>query len=98
MKVRRRPFLVLRTEPQCWVMSAKLLHSRERALKLEFAEPIRYRLGKSDWVAAKFATGEEPPVELLWEWIDESYRSVAPKRLLALIPGPAGGPQGHAED
>ena len=98
MLVRKRPFLLLRTEAGRWGMSARLPHSREAALKLSFTEPVRYRLGKSDWVAASFAADEEPPLELLWEWIDESYRSVAPKRLLAEIPGPAGGPQSRANE
>jgi DNA-binding transcriptional ArsR family regulator len=93
MLVRKRPFLLLRTHSGGWTLSAKLAHSRDSALELPFALPVRYRLGKSDWVAARFAPEEDLPLELLWEWIDESYRSVAPKRLLAEIPGPPGGPQ-----
>jgi DNA-binding transcriptional ArsR family regulator len=91
--VRNRPFLLLRAEAGHWGLTARLPQSREVALQLPFAEPVRYRIGKSDWVAARFEPGDEPPLELLWEWIDESYRSVAPKRLLADMPGPPGGPR-----
>jgi DNA-binding transcriptional ArsR family regulator len=91
--VRKRPFLVLRTETGRWELTAKLPCSREAALRLPFAEQVRYRLGQSEWVVARFGPGDEPPLELLWEWIDESYRSVAPKQLLADIPGPPAGPQ-----
>ena len=89
--VRNRPFLLLRGEGGQWGLSARLPQSRE-VLRLPFAEPVRYRLGKSDWVAARFGPTDEAPLELLWEWIDESYRATAPKRLLADIPGPPGGP------
>jgi DNA-binding transcriptional ArsR family regulator len=91
--VRNRPFLLLRADAGGLALSARLPHAREVALQLPFAVPVRYRLGKSDWVAARFGPGDDLPLELLWEWIDESYRSVAPKRLLADIPGPPGGPQ-----
>ena len=33
-------------------------------------------------VTATFAPGEKPPVDLLCEWIDESYRTIAPKKLV----------------
>jgi DNA-binding transcriptional ArsR family regulator len=91
--VRNRPFMLLRAEAGGLTLSARLPNTRAVALELPFAEPVRYRLGKSDWVVARFGPGDEPPLELLWEWIDESYRSVAPKRLLADIPGPPGGPR-----
>ena len=59
------------------------------ALLLPFTVPTGYGLGKSGWVTAKLADGEDAPVELFKEWIDESYRAQAPKRLVASLP--AGG-------
>jgi predicted DNA-binding protein (MmcQ/YjbR family) len=38
-------------------------------------------LGKSGWVSARLAKGDEVPLPLLREWIDESYEAIAPKRL-----------------
>ncbi|HYO64678.1 MAG TPA: MmcQ/YjbR family DNA-binding protein, partial [Archangium sp.] len=47
---------------------------------------------KSGWINASFPPGKEPPVEMLREWIDESYRAVAPKKLVAQLGGAAGAP------
>lgn len=50
------------------------------------AEPTHYGLGRAGWVTLKFAASEQPPLDLLQEWIEESYRAVAPKRLSVTIP------------
>jgi hypothetical protein len=47
-----------------------------------YAEPTGYGLGKSGWVTCRFATGDELPLDLLEEWVEESYRAVAPKKLV----------------
>jgi hypothetical protein len=59
--------------------------SASTALGLPFAEPTGYGLGKHGWITAKFAPGDSVPLELLHEWIDESYRAVAPKSVLAKL-------------
>jgi hypothetical protein len=51
---------------------------------------MAYGLGRSGWVTAQFGPGEAPPVELFKEWLDESYRAVAPKRLVKQL-APQGG-------
>jgi hypothetical protein len=56
---------------------------------LPFASPTGYGLGKSGWVSAEFSDGQTPPKELLKEWIDESYRAQAPKKLVATLAGSA---------
>lgn len=70
-------------------LSVKLPHSGEAALSLPFCEPTGYGLGKAGWVTASFPKGKSLPVELLAQWLDESYRAVAPKKLLAELDGPA---------
>jgi hypothetical protein len=35
------------------------------------------------WVTATFGPTDQPPVEILKGWIVESYRAVAPKKLVA---------------
>ena len=57
------------------------------ALDLPFASPTGYGLGKSGWVTARFSAGEDVPVPLLREWIAESYRAVAPAKLVATLDG-----------
>jgi hypothetical protein len=61
----------------------KLPISREEALHLPFAKPTGYGLGKAGWVSASFGPDDHPPVEILKSWIRESYRSIAPKKLVA---------------
>jgi predicted DNA-binding protein (MmcQ/YjbR family) len=64
-------------------LSVKLPDSHEEALDLPFTKPTAYGLGKSGWVTATFQPGQEPPVEILKTWIAESYRAIAPKKLVA---------------
>ena len=60
-------------------MTVKLVESQPLALAQPGVEPSGYNLGKSGWVSVRF--GPEHPFEMLREWIDESYRAVAPKTL-----------------
>ena len=66
-------------------LSVKLPESSYSALGLPFTEPTGYGLGKSGWVSANFGLKETPPVELLQDWIEESYRAIAPKKLVAQL-------------
>ena len=68
-------------------LSVKLPESQTVALMLRFTEPTGYGLGKSGWVTARFGAKEKPPEDLLREWIEESYRAVAPKKLVATLSG-----------
>jgi predicted DNA-binding protein (MmcQ/YjbR family) len=83
IKVRKKIFLILGAGTSELTVTVKLPASAEAAVALPFAQPTGYGLGKSGWVTCRFAPGEIPPLDLLREWIDESYRAVAPKRLLA---------------
>jgi predicted DNA-binding protein (MmcQ/YjbR family) len=67
-------------------ISCKLPRSADAALELPFTTPTAYGLGKSGWVTATFPDDAPVPVDLLEEWIDESYRAQAPKRLSARLP------------
>jgi predicted DNA-binding protein (MmcQ/YjbR family) len=66
-------------------MSVKLPLSRDMAHDLPFAEPTHYGLGKHGWVTAHFDRKSRPPLHLLEAWIDESYRAVAPKKMVARL-------------
>jgi predicted DNA-binding protein (MmcQ/YjbR family) len=50
---------------------------------LETVEPTGYGMGKHGWVTLLIMRDDQLPLQLLEAWIDESYRAVAPKRLLA---------------
>ncbi len=47
------------------------------------AEATGNGLGKSGWVTVPLATPKAPPFGVLTDWVEESYRLVAPKRLVA---------------
>ncbi|WP_084958734.1 MmcQ/YjbR family DNA-binding protein [Thermoactinospora rubra] len=49
------------------------------ALTVEGAAPTGYGLGRAGWVTVPF-TSELPDFEVLADWVEESYRNVAPKR------------------
>jgi predicted DNA-binding protein (MmcQ/YjbR family) len=85
LAVRDKTFAYLSVEGEPFGISCKLPHSKMAALMLPFTKPTAYGLGKSGWVSASFAEGQMPPVDLLKEWIDESYRAQAPKKLVASL-------------
>jgi predicted DNA-binding protein (MmcQ/YjbR family) len=66
-------------------ITVKLPHSGPMALLLPFCRPTPYNLGKSGWVSASFERAKDVPVDMLVEWIDESYRAIAPARLSASL-------------
>lgn len=66
-------------------VTAKLPHSGVMALQLPFAEPTHYGMGKHGWVTAHFRKPAEVPVGMLHEWIEESFRAIAPRKILELI-------------
>jgi predicted DNA-binding protein (MmcQ/YjbR family) len=83
IKVKKKVFVFLGREGDDLSVSVKLPISGAVALTLPFAEPTGYGLGKGGWVTASFGPREQPPLDMLHEWIDESYRAVAPKKLSA---------------
>lgn len=83
IKIKGKVFVFLYLDEEHLSMSAKLPHSCTAALELPFTSPTGYGLAKSGWISSRFEPGKKPPVELLCTWIEESFRAVAPKRLLA---------------
>jgi Uncharacterized protein conserved in bacteria len=85
IKVKGKIFLFLFRDQNELSLSVKLPDSNRAAVALPFAAPSGYGLGRSGWVTARFAGDAEPPVEMLTDWVDESYRAIAPKRVLAML-------------
>jgi predicted DNA-binding protein (MmcQ/YjbR family) len=65
-------------------MTVKLVESHEHALSLEGVTPSGYGLGRAGWVNVPLDT-KGVTLEILHDWIAESYCLVAPKRLVAEI-------------
>ena len=85
LKIRNKAFvfLALDLDARTLRMSVKLPQTSSAALMLPFASPTGYGLGKSGWVTARFEGNDKIPTALLEEWIDESFRAIAPKKIVA---------------
>jgi predicted DNA-binding protein (MmcQ/YjbR family) len=59
-------------------ITVKLPESHEEALLIPWVTPAGYGLDRGRWVTIDAPA--DAPVEMLEAWIDESYRTVAPKR------------------
>jgi predicted DNA-binding protein (MmcQ/YjbR family) len=66
-----------------WGIGVKLGRSWAFAKTRAFVKEMGYGLGRSGWVEARFEEKAKVPVNLLREWIDESYAATAPKRVAA---------------
>ena len=88
LKVRGKAFAFLVHEPPCVVLSVKLPQMGYQALALPFVKPTEYGLGRAGWVTASIP--EKASLRGIYarqarDWLDESYRAVAPKRLAKLV-------------
>jgi predicted DNA-binding protein (MmcQ/YjbR family) len=81
-KVRKKVFVFFGVSAE-WGFSVKLPESGEAILSFPFASPTGYGLGKSGWVSIEWSP--DLPLELLQTWVLESYRAVAPKKLVAAL-------------
>lgn len=69
--------------------SMKLPYRNEEALKLRGAEPTGYGMAKSGWVTFVYSGKAKPPTAKLIDYLDESWRAVAPKKLSRAFAPPA---------
>ncbi len=84
LKVRGKMFLMMSEDEGRLSVTVKLPWSAEGALQLfPFCAPTGYGLGRSGWVTASFGARARPPMAVLRSFVDESYRAVAPRRLVA---------------
>lgn len=85
----RKAFMFLSaTDDGGFTCSMKLPFRSEEALKIKGAEPTGYGLAKSGWVTFTFAAKSKPPLAKLSDYLDESWRAVAPKKLSAAFAPP----------
>jgi len=69
--------------------TVKLRDSHEEALAFEWATPAGYGLDRGGWVTC--VSPDDTPIEMITGWIEESYRLVAPRRLIELMAQPPTG-------
>jgi predicted DNA-binding protein (MmcQ/YjbR family) len=84
-KIRGKTFMFLSAEAGQLSFSLKLPVSGEDVLGLTFTEPTGYGLGKSGWVTSSFSADDEVPLLLVEAWVDESFRAIAPKKVVASL-------------
>jgi predicted DNA-binding protein (MmcQ/YjbR family) len=84
-RVRRKVFVWLGDgERGGTYVSVKLKDNQQAALMLPFVAPAAYGMAKWGWISADFPKGKFP-ADIVKEWIEESYRHTAPKKLLKLL-------------
>ena len=79
-KVKGKTFVFMRADPADLSFSVKLSKLRKRALALPGSEPTHYGLGAKGWVTLR--PSAKTSLDLLLSFVDESYRAIAPKRVL----------------
>jgi predicted DNA-binding protein (MmcQ/YjbR family) len=82
-KVKGKTFVFMRADADELSFSVKLPDSRKKALALPGSEPTHYGMGAKGWVTLR--PKAKTSIDLLFAFIDESYRAVAPKRVLAKL-------------
>jgi predicted DNA-binding protein (MmcQ/YjbR family) len=93
IKVKGKAFLFMRLGDAELSFSVKLPRTGIQALALPFAKPTEYGLGKHGWVTVRLGKVTKALTEQCMLWIDERYRAVAPKRLVAELGGASAGPR-----
>ncbi|WP_205856763.1 MmcQ/YjbR family DNA-binding protein [Phytoactinopolyspora endophytica] len=87
-KVNKKVFVFLGADdgsrPPAFNVKLKDPDTHAHALSLPGAERMGYGLGQHGWVYVPFSENDTP-VELLCDWIEESYRLIAPKNLVAAL-------------
>jgi predicted DNA-binding protein (MmcQ/YjbR family) len=82
LAVKDKTFAYLSADGEPFSLSCKLPYTHEVALDLPFAKPTGYGLGKSGWVTFLPPKAEIPAFEQMKEWLEESYRAQAPRKLV----------------
>jgi predicted DNA-binding protein (MmcQ/YjbR family) len=83
VKVGKKIFLfVSGPDSERSVITAKLPESRDHALSYPDAAPTRYGLGKHGWVTVYVDRVPVEEREVLFDFVEESYRAVATKTLV----------------
>ena len=84
-KVGKKVFLFLGTPEADGTLafSVKLPQSNDEALSMPFTVPTGYGLARGNWVTVH--APPDAPLELFMAWIEESYRAVAPRALVARL-------------
>lgn len=86
VKVRGKIFVFLgEGQEEGWAGALKLPQSGPALLARGLGKPTAYNLGKAGWVSLRLHPVHAVTETELLDWVRESYRAVAPRRLAAQI-------------
>ncbi|HKW78208.1 MAG TPA: MmcQ/YjbR family DNA-binding protein [Candidatus Limnocylindria bacterium] len=83
VKIGKKIFAFFGVDGRTIGIGVKLPRSLLFARTQPFVQRMGYGMDGSGWVVARFARADDVPVDLLRDWIEESYEALAPKKLLA---------------
>ncbi len=86
VKVNKKIWAFIDDRPDGLHVGLKLKQSNVHVLEESWAVAMGYGMGKHGWVSMTFGRDHAVPFERVVHWLDESYRNVAPKRLLEGLP------------
>jgi len=64
-------------------LTVKLRDRHDEAMAFDWVKPSGYGLDRGGWVSCSLP--QDAPLEMVVSWIEESYRLVAPKKLVAAL-------------
>lgn len=85
IKVRGKTLLFLWTKEDRVTFTLKLLSSYDFALLHPFSNAMGPILNYGGWLQCRFSQGEDIPIDMLQEWVLQSYCAVAPKKLAKAV-------------
>jgi predicted DNA-binding protein (MmcQ/YjbR family) len=87
IKVNKKIFVFLGVDdgshPPGITVKLKDEQAHEHARSAPGAAPAGYGLGKAGWVSVPLGRAGVPGAGVLCDWVEESYRVIAPKKLIA---------------
>ena len=85
-KARKKSFLFMGMNDKTFNVMLKLVASLDEAERLEAQCPDCFKVGSHGWTTVILPHTQSPSAGLMERWIDESYRSLVHKQLVALLP------------
>lgn len=84
-KAGKKSFLFVGEKEESWTMMVKLSDSLKEAERLASEKPDNFSVGLHGWTTLRFPNGKGPAKKLLERWVDESFRLLATKKLIAQL-------------
>jgi predicted DNA-binding protein (MmcQ/YjbR family) len=82
VKVGKKIFVFLGENADDAGITVKVPESRDHAMSFAGAMPTGYGLGKAGWVTIPVVGLGDDDAEVLHDFVEESYRTIAPKKLI----------------